>query len=342
MQQFEKRQVLVFPLWRKTRNKSQNTQKGLKPSPIPLKRSMPLRLARDFLKKSYIKGIPEPAFETNSAGMTVEAALLLPLFLTLFLQLMSATEMVRLHGNVQAALWENGGMLTLAEYVRMLDLDGGGERGNKEDSQESILWKAGKEALTEAGIKSWLVREIGAEYLEESPLSYGAEGIALWESSWQGDLIDIKVTYQVSPFFRFPGMRSFRMANRYYARAWTGYDVERIEAAGEGESVYVTTYGQVYHVNADCSYLKRQIEIVEKEQLEEMMNRNQVRYSICELCKKRGQEDQTIWSDVRYITPEGKKYHLEMSCSVLRRIVQSMTKQEAMAKYPPCSNCSRE
>ena len=213
----------MFPLWRKKMvTKVDSAQKGQKPSPIPLKINNPLCLARDLETFSYIKGIPKPAFGAYKASMTVEAALLVPLFLIFFLQLMSAVEMIRLHGNIQAALWENGRLLVLAEYARLYEP---GEEVEAEQTGDNVVLQLGKTVLTGLGYKMLLERELGTEYLDHSPLTYGADGLHLGESSLQGDLIDIQVTYQVSPFGKLPGIKSFRMANRYYARAWTGYDV---------------------------------------------------------------------------------------------------------------------
>ena len=42
------------------------------------------------------------------AGMTVEACLLLPLFLFFFVNMGCAIEMIRLHGNLQFSLWQLG------------------------------------------------------------------------------------------------------------------------------------------------------------------------------------------------------------------------------------------
>ena len=51
--------------------------------------------------------------EKVPASMTVEAAIVLPLFLFFFLNLMSSIEMIRLHGNLQLALWETGNRMTV-------------------------------------------------------------------------------------------------------------------------------------------------------------------------------------------------------------------------------------
>ena len=47
------------------------------------------------------------------------------------------------------------------------------------------------------------------------------------------------------------------MENRYYGRAWTGYDVEKRMNGENGEDpiVYIAENGAVYHIARNCAYL---------------------------------------------------------------------------------------
>ena len=75
-----------------------------------------------------------PSEKTN-ASMTVEASILLPLFLFFFLNLGCALEMIRLHGNLQLALWETGSKLSVYGYAVS-----SGEMP-EDDSGEEDWWK---------------------------------------------------------------------------------------------------------------------------------------------------------------------------------------------------------
>ena len=55
--------------------------------------------------------------EKVQAGMTVEASIVLPLFLFFFLNLGCAIEMIRLHGNLQLALWQIGSKMAVYGYA---------------------------------------------------------------------------------------------------------------------------------------------------------------------------------------------------------------------------------
>ena len=176
-------------------------------------------------------------------SMTVEAAFVLPLVLSFFLYLMSVMEMLRLHGGLEAALWNVGNQLTL--YGKTF-----------EDQAESLPGVAISYAVVHKGIKDFL----GTDYLEESPLVYGTAGLNYLRSDYleEENCIDIMITYQVEPvlsLFPFPYRR---MNNRYYARCWNGYDVS--DPKNVVKYVYVTSCGEVWHATPDCSYIYHQVE----------------------------------------------------------------------------------
>ena len=60
--------------------------------------------------------------------MTVEASIVLPLFLFFFLNLGCAIEMIRLHGNLQLALWQIGSKMAVYGYA----LDSGEQPENSD------------------------------------------------------------------------------------------------------------------------------------------------------------------------------------------------------------------
>lgn len=265
------------------------------------------------------------------AGMTVEAAVVIPLLLFFFLNLMSSVEMLRLHGKLAASLWENGRIMAVGGYLC--------ETGKEDEIEEGVLAEFGTSLLTDWVVKEVLVHELGEEYLYHSPLTYGENGLNLVESSYmEDDCIDIKVTYKVSPMFAIPGFSSFRMANRYYARAWTGYKVWEEKVSESGEWVYVAEYGQVYHRNRFCSYLVRKIEEVSIGEIQNLRNSQGKRYALCLQCEAK-KEISDMWQKV-YVTADGEKYHYLTDCSALKRTVRTIPQTEAEGRYPPCSKCA--
>lgn len=170
--------------------------------------------------------------------------------------------------------------------------------------------------------------------MEGSPLTKGASSLQLLESSFdeKTQCLDIRVTYQVSGWFQTAGFSRFRIANRYYARAWTGYEIPQEEETGR-DRVYVTETGKVYHETLECGYLKRVIDTVSLEESAKRTNRQGEAYTLCWVCRD-SPKTQTV-----YITPTGNRYHYTLECQSLKRTIRVMERKEAQNRYRPCSRC---
>ena len=136
--------------------------------------------------------------------MTVEASIVLPLILFFFMNLASSIEMIRLHGNLQLALWETGNELIVYGYAldsgTLPDEAQGGEiqidreqvdgiqfeeeqlRGEQSDkAQEEKWWKRlSGTIISSVFVKAQLVQLLGEDYLNDSPLKSGTDSLMLW------------------------------------------------------------------------------------------------------------------------------------------------------------------
>lgn len=320
----------MFSLWKKSELLTINQ----KPSP---------KRQRLFLLHFFIKRASRfLLFHYEAEGsMTVEAAIILPLFLAFFVNLGSAIEMIRLHGNLELALWNVGNKMCLYGY--MTDFENQGSipeegRGTKEGSIKELE----DVILSYTYVKSEISNFLGEEYLAEAPLKGGIKGLSFLESEidyseeiGEDHLIKLTVTYEVSPWFAIPYVRPFRMSNCYYGRMWTGYDLSQPPDSEEDslDVVYITEKGQVYHENIECTHLKLSIREIPITQLPFSHNEQGESYSACSLCRGR-EPGFTV-----YITREGKAYHYDASCSGLKRTIYTIKRSEA-AGYRPCSRCS--
>ncbi len=276
------------------------------------------------------------------AGMTVEAAMVLPLFLFFFVNMGSAIEMIRLHGNLQLALWDTGNQMCVYGYV-------GKEAGVidesvKEESERAWWADIGDVALTYTYVKGQVVDYTGREYLEDSPLSHGADGLHFWESDVvgngdlvvAGDVLDIVMTYEVSPAFEIPFVKPFRMCNRYYGRLWTGYDVGNGKTDADLKNVvYVVENAEVYHARSDCTHLKLDIREVSLMEAFSERNENGGRYTACSKCSG------VLYAQTVYIAREGDFYHKDRGCPGLKRTIYTMPQKQAETRYRSCSRCVR-
>ncbi len=263
-----------------------------------------------------------------AAGMTVEAAVVLPLFLFFFLNLGCAIEMIRLHGNLQLALWEVGNRMSVYGYVL-------GETGAA--GQNGLLQEISDVAFSYAYVKGQVVSYAGENYLNQSPLASGTGGLQFAESELftSEDTFEIVLTYEVSPWMQIPKVRPFRMANKYYGHLWNGY---RLSGTAEGDVeqdiVYVAQNGTVYHEDRSCSHLSLTIRKVGVGQVAQERNDSGARYTACERCA-RGERPGAV-----YLSAEGDRYHYSMDCSGLKRTVYTLARREAQARYRPCSRCA--
>lgn len=292
---------------------------------------------RDFPDKNhtkfFIKGMSTLFFGKNhagnlSAGMTVEAAIVLPLFLFFFLNLLGIIEIYRLHSTLLAALRETGRELSVYAYAYKAVT-----REEEDEGLEALLENI---AFSYLYVKGRVEDLAGEKYLETSPLSDGKEGIWYVNSSilQQGDIIDLVASYQVSPFVGIVGFSPARFYCRYYGRAWTGYEVTPEEAGSQNgeEYVYVAENAEVYHLNRECTHIRLSISECGAAELETLRNESGGRYTPCELCV-------TYLGDRFYVGRSGDRYHQDLNCSGLKRTITVMLRSEAEMQYRMCSRC---
>lgn len=278
---------------------------------------------------NYIKGTSLFIFLKQGlpAGMTVEAALVLPLFLFFFLNLSCALEMIRLRGNLELALWETGSKLSVYGHIL----------STGEESQNELWAELGDIAFSYLYVKDAVIQYTGEEYLEQSPLTHDVNGLQFWESEifTKGDCFEIVMTYEVSTWMEIPGIRPFRMWNRYYGHIWNGYEISGTDEAGKpaSETVYVAVNGAVYHKNENCTHLQLTIREVASSQIGNQRNGSGGKYTLCEKCGKGAQPDMV------FIGVEGDRFHYDRGCAGLKRTYFSILLSDA-GKYRPCSRCS--
>ncbi len=298
----------MSPSWKKQKNKN-NSKSSPTLHPVVInqisrvkkssKTSMEgISLFTRFFKKKY------------KSSMTVEASILLPLLLFFFLHLMSVVEMLRLHSKLTFALWESGNQL--AVYVAIPD-----ELGEKiPDVAVSYIY-----------VKNRMESFLGKEYLDNSPLVSGRQGLNYLASSYDGNCIDIGLTYEVAPPISVFPFSYLRMANRYYGKAWTGY-----ENTPDIRYVYVTIYGEVWHCRADCTHIFISVKETGWDRIKYLRNVNGRKYYPCELCEEKEK------GDVAYYTDQGDRYHKDRDCSSLVRYIRAIMWSDNLS-YRPCSRC---
>ena len=155
-------------------------QKHMRPSPKirnilnPCKKILPAKLS---LVIEYIKRISLPMLQRTCVrgSMTVEAALVLPLFCFFVISMGNAIEIIRLHGNLEVALWNAGRQIGV--YGALPE----GQQGSADHRLEAV-------AVSYTYVKEQIEEQLGEEYLETSPLDGGSDGLQFLESDIEGDI----------------------------------------------------------------------------------------------------------------------------------------------------------
>ncbi|MBD5481883.1 MAG: hypothetical protein HDR15_05035 [Lachnospiraceae bacterium] len=259
------------------------------------------------------------------ASMTLEAAMVLPLFLFTVLNLFAAVNDMALHVKMQAAMHQTG--LELARYAYAYE-------------RISQGFPLPQSALADVVFSQTYVREqventIGETYFARTGVHGGAEGVSFLQSEiLSGDTVTLIASYRMDALFLPSQIASFRMVNRVCLRKWTGYD----NAAGAGQAdaaqqmVYITEHGEVYHNSRNCYHLNVTIRQTSGEKLDAERNSSGGRYTACELCGDRRQ------SGVFYVSEDGARYHTTAACSGLKRTVRAIPLSEAGTRSP-CHHC---
>lgn len=257
-----------------------------------------------------------------SASMTVEAAFVLPFFLFAFLNIISILEIYRLQSNMSAAMHMTAKEMAVCayEYKELSD----GDVGKAESLGLTCVYAANR------------VKDIlGKKYLEHSPVKGGASQIEWYRSSVmeEDDCIDLIAAYTIKPPVAAVGFGEFKMYNRIFTRAWTGYDNAAAASNGgvDDEIVFITPDGTVYHRSTTCTYLKLSIVPVDISFLEHERNEGGAKYYPCEECG--GVQRSTV-----YVTNFGTRYHSSLQCSKLKRTILAVPISQVGGRGA-CSKC---
>ena len=294
-------------------------QKHMRPSPKirnilnQCKKNLPVKVS---LVIEYIKRISLPILRNTcvKGSMTVEAALVLPLFCFFMIYMGNAIEMIRLHGNLEVALWNVGRQIGV--YGALPE----GQQDSADHRLEAVV-------VSYIYVKEQIEEQLGKEYLEAAPLDGGSRGLQFLESNIEGDIYEINMTYRITGIPQLSGFREFRMANRYYGHMWNGYEIPGAEE--DGEYIYVTENGRVYHTNRECTHIQLSVRAVEG-------TAAIWKYRPCEKCID--QIPDPTEEMLFFISENGECYHSRRDCSGLKRTVQKIPKEEA-ANYEECSRC---
>jgi len=261
-----------------------------------------------------------------TASITVEASIALPLFIFFFVNIMTMFNILKMQCDMEAALHQTGNEVALYAYDERF----AEEIAGAEDSGLSTVTGALSIFYIQSKIEQYLRGEI-----DKSCVTGGSSGLSYINSRVMmgNDIIDIVVDYKVHPLISLVGFKDFPVESRYYAHAWTGYDISGMgETSQEEEMVYVTEHGEVYHRDINCKHLKLTVRTIGYESLGGVRNADGSKYYPCEYCGK------DIAGGNVFITDYGNRYHSSVNCAGLKRKIYTIPISEVDGR-PACSSC---
>ena len=255
----------------------------------------------------YSQEAPQSPFHPHGAGsdrgapasLTVEAALVFPLFLFALVSILFFFRVLQVSQMTAGALAAAGSFVSL----------------EAETEDEPLMLAVG-----------FFQKELLEQDFPDSVLVGGRLGISWIGSELSGEYVDLRIYYQCKlPFCMF-GLGNIPISQRVYMKKWTGYP------GGDGSEtteqfVYITPTGEVYHLTRDCTHLKLSTKIMECEAAKS------AGYTACMFCGRR-EGEYTYY----YVTEDGMRYHTKMDCLSLKRTIYMIPISE-VGDRRACSRC---
>ncbi len=291
---------------------------------VTLQVQIPMKINRLFAKRVLSSAF---CFKPK-ASLTVEAAMVLPLFLFFMVLLMMPMEIMNEGRRIQTAMEATGE--EMSQYAYVLDQL---KQGEKIDAAKiDGLGEAFLEGLTEEGILLYARKKVESQVDLKR-----VENISFARSSVlrDGETIDLIMNYRVRLPFSVFGLKSVPMTARSCRRAWVGKEGGTGIKNGEEEEIVYVGKGSVrYHRSRTCHYLYNDLQQTTLAGVENLRNLSGGKYKPCSRCGKAAGAGSAV-----YVMPSGERYHTDKNCSSITSYVSAVSISE-VRHLGPCSYCS--
>ena len=164
----------------------------------------------------------------------------------------------------------------------------------------------------------------------------GTEGVVttLNGATSNGARMTLSVSYSLKASFSFMTNRNENMKQELVTYVWAGEEYINNDMTNDSNYVYLAPYGEVYHTDASCTYLKPEVFTTDTFHIGEKRNVSGAKYYECEKCGKYG-EGETL-----YCTKYGTRYHKSSVCTGITHDYSRLPISEAQSKgLHKCSKC---
>lgn len=244
-------------------------------------------------------------YTCKKASYTLEAAVVIPLMAGYLVMLLFFFSILEIQCEVDEALL----------YA-----------GRKTAVESSVIEE---EELLFLSAKAYLLYALDDYSLVQKYVKSGAWGIQLWGSEFAGEDIFLRATYEIELPISFLGIERIELSSQSRFRKWNG---DRI-LEEEGDYVYITPTGEVYHANLTCRSINLSVKPTSIGAVSSLRGKNGQKYYECSRCDWKDSKKERV-----YYTDYGTLYHKDIACSSIKRTVEKI-KKEAVTERRPCSFC---
>ena len=256
----------------------------------------------------------------NRGYITVEASLVVPLFLFFMLAMSGIFMVLMAEAHVHQSLAAATDYITEYCYLEQKLLSQKEEKKTSKDKEFVNV-----DNLIDAVIlKQQLSKYIGDDFYVEKVISGGKSGILVQVQSDKSNskIMIATASYQAKVVLPLLGTYSINLSNQIKQKAFVGFTEE--EYNNSDYFVYVTPNREAYHMRRDCTHLVLDVSAVS--------SNRKGNYEPCFYCgiKKCGK---TI-----YIAKHGEVYHNQRGCVGLKRTVRRV-KLSSVEGIGACERC---
>lgn len=283
---------------------------------------LPLRaqkvLIKGMCRRTYKTFFARKICDDEKGSASVEASIVLPLFVMLMYTVISIAGCLMAKAAVYEGLHETAAYL--AEYSYLYEEAGGAGLSDGGLLQDGITALAADEKLDEFTDNQDLV---------EQYVSGGMSGLNIVRAELaDDDYIYIELEYELSVKVPLFGDMGMSCEEKIRQRAYLGYD-RSSDSDSDGEYVFVTDTGGVYHTSRDCYHISLTIIAADETMMADDEYSGLTECRLCAGYKGTGR---------LYVTAEGDRYHYYLGCSGLKRTVYRVKKDEH-PELGACSEC---
>lgn len=253
---------------------------------------------------------PEQKCVKRRAVLTIEAAVVIPVFLLISMSILGIMDLYRIQSMIRTSLHESA--MELGMYACAQEYE--------QDSPIGVI-----SSVVCAGYAQSRLPDMGKHV-----------SVSLFGSSVRADKICLRATITYRIPISFIPLPALHLTNSSTVHCWTGRNETEIKAAKKsfGEMVYITENESVYHTASSCTHLELAIHQGTMDTVLGLRNAYGQKYHVCEKC---GSSD---GQGIVYYTEKGNSFHRSAACSGLKRSVKMVMLSEA-EHLSKCERCQK-